>query len=208
MSKRQKSLAHLKSKVAERKQEGHSAEVKQLLNKVELQQEPAQCDPYAFDCVTLTLPAESIVCLDEDVNISADYYALECCTNETAIDAWTPCGLIENACKVNEIKAVGHINYVASLTATTYYNNGEADCEAWTEQTFSIPGTTCVDNTLCYTALDEESPCPDFCNGNTQAYAFIADVDFCFDKMMVTIGVVFELPECNDNAPEPTDQEE
>lgn len=205
MSERKNNLEQLKKDLEEKKQQGHSDEINQLLKEVELQQQnPAQCNPIIYDCCTVTLAPESIVEFPYGlVNIGADFFFLKCCSNETTIDAYTPCGTILNACKVKEVKAIGHINFVTSFTIPTYYNNGQNDCSKRVDQTFSCTGTTCVNNTLCYTALYDENACPDFCNGNTKAYAFIKDIDYCSDsKAIVTIGIIFKLPECN-NASEP-----
>ncbi|WP_085991448.1 hypothetical protein [Oceanobacillus senegalensis] len=134
------------------------------------------------------------------VDIGVDFFFLECCTTPTVTDALTPCGTITNACTVNEVKAVGHINYVVSFTIPTFYNNGQLNCSEVVNQTFSCTGTVSVNNTLCYSALDEENPCPDFCNGNTQAFAFVKDIDLCSNqKAIVTIGTVFVLSECNNS---------
>ncbi|MBS4210084.1 hypothetical protein [Bacillus sp. FJAT-50079] len=195
---REKAFANLQRSLEQRRKRGYPAEVQELLQKVELQQQSAQCDPILFDCCTVTLSPQSIFRFPQGlVNIGADFFFLDCCVTPVTVDAATPCGTISNAATVNEVKAIGHINYVASFTIPTYYNNGEGNCNRLVNQTFSCTGTLNVNNVLCYSPLDEPNPCPDFCNGNAQAFAYIADIDTCnASKAIVTIGVIVILPDC------------
>lgn len=197
MNERKNILKNLKANLKAMKQQGHPEEVANLLKKVQLQQS-AQCDPLLFDCCTVTLAPESILALPSGlINIGADFFFLDCCITEVNADALTPCGVVPGAATVKEVKAVGHINYVASFTIPTFYNNGAENCNQVVEQTFSCSGTKCVNNVICYAPVTEENPCPNFCNGNTKAFAYIADIDICSnEKAIVTIGIIFILPEC------------
>lgn len=197
MNERKDNLEKLENSLEVMKQQGHSSEVTNLVEKAQLQQ-PAPCSPVIFDCCTITLAPESILEFPFGlINIGADFFFLDCCITEVSSDALTPCGIIPDACTVNEVRATGHINYVASFTIPTFYNNGAGDCNEVVEQTFSCSGTTCVNNVICYAPVTEDNPCPDFCNGNTQAFAYIQDIDYCSgQKAIVTVGIVFVLPEC------------
>lgn len=200
MSQRKMNAEKVKQMMGDREDKNLPQNVQKLVDEMNTTQY-GSFDRLLFDCCTVTIAPESIQDLPRGlINVGADFFALECCTSPVEVDANTPMGVIPDSCTVNEVKAIGHINYVASFSIPTYYNNGSSNCAALVDQTFSCSGTVCVNNTLCYTRLDAEDVCPDFCNWNTQAYAYIADVDYCNPtKAIVTIGLVFILPGCLNN---------
>ncbi len=196
---RDKVLAELREKLENRNMD---PSVQAVLEQVADAQQ-ANCHRVLFDCCHLTLSPESVIDLPNGlINIYADYFFLECCSNPTTIDGITECGTLVNACTAQEVKAIGNINYVTSFNAPTFYNNGAADCNRTMNHTFSCASTLCVNHTLCYTTPDTVDPCPEFCNGNVLAFAYISDVDYCNpSKAVVTISVIFILPECENDIP-------
>ncbi|MFB5662572.1 hypothetical protein [Alteribacillus sp. HJP-4] len=161
----------------------------------------AECPGIVFDQCTIELPRNSIAGGESPPLITAvlnDPFFLRCCTTPTEVDAVTPCGTISNACMVNEVRATGYINYYLSFELDTFLNNGESNCSALNTLPFSCSDTTCVDEILCYTGLDAEESCPDFCNENVLSFGFICSTCNTGNKLTVTYVIVHILPNCDD----------
>lgn len=177
--------------------------LQELQAKLNCTDDVADCLAIVFDCCTLTLPRS----VDADdapflVPVYTDPYFLRCCVTPVEMPAYTPCGLVDG-CMVNEVRATGPLPYYLSINLDTYFNGGQGNCTNKTMRTFSCSKTVCVDEVLCYAPLDDEEPCPDFCNNNIFSIALRRFIDFCGDEVKITYWVFHFLPDCDGEAPAP-----
>ncbi|MGF2616287.1 hypothetical protein FZC84_00710 [Rossellomorea vietnamensis] len=126
-----------------------------------------------------------------------DPFSLECCISPTTVDAVTECGILPDAATVNEVRATGPLNYYLTFDLNTYFNDGNQGCADQDVRPFVCTGSTCVDEVLCYTPLDEVDACPDFCNGAVFSFAVRCSLCEFGDKITATYVIVHLLPNCN-----------
>ncbi|MCP3029813.1 hypothetical protein LF817_00510 [Halobacillus sp. A1] len=167
----------------------------------DLQQiQQANCLSILFDQCTIEFPANSVQTgLVEPpffVNVLSDPFFLDCCITPVQVSASTPCGNVGGV-TVNEVKAVGYINYYFNLEFSTFFNEGESNCALVNTLPFSCTGTTCADQVICYASLEDSDPCPDFCNFGVQSVAVLVSDYRAGNKATLTFDVLHLLPECN-----------
>ncbi|MFG6150213.1 hypothetical protein [Halobacillus sp. B23F22_1] len=180
---------------------GDTRSAKQLEELVSaLQQaEQANCPAILLDQCTLELPANSVIGVSNPpfiINVLNDPFFLDCCITPVQVSASTPCGEVGGV-TVNEVKAVGYLNYYFNVEFDTFFNDGESNCAAVNRLPFSCSGTTCANEVLCYASVKESDPCPDFCNFNVQSFAIFLDGSIVDNKASLTYLIVHLLPECN-----------
>jgi hypothetical protein len=167
----------------------------------DLQQvQQANCFAILFDQCTIEFPANSVQTgLVEPpfiVNVLSDPFFLDCCITPVQVSASTPCGNVGGV-TVNEVKAVGYINYYFNLEFSTFFNGGESNCARVNALPFSCTGTTCADQVICYASLEDSDPCPDFCNFGVQSVAVLVAASSAGNKSTFTFDVLHLLPGCN-----------
>lgn len=179
MHERADRLAELR-KDLEAKKQCSLEEIEHLLSRVE------QPHRVVHDSGTITLATASIVEYPQGfIEIGADFFYLECCAMPQARSSTN---------EMNEVKAMGSINYVASFCVPTFYNNGQNHVQI-VNHSFSCTGTVNVNRTLGLSA-DGECPNTDYCKERTEAYAYIKEIDVCStEKTIITVGVLFILPD-------------
>ncbi|MGD7045844.1 hypothetical protein [Jeotgalibacillus proteolyticus] len=162
------------------------------------QVQQASCLEILVDQCTIEIPVSSVLTGEPPfiVNVLNDPFFLSCCITPVQVSACTPCGMVEGV-TVNEVKAIGYINYYFNLEFSTFFNDGESGCGLINVLPFSCTGTTCADRVICYTSLEDENPCPDFCDGGVQSIAILAAASRAGNKATLTYNVFHVLPGCN-----------
>ncbi|MRX73921.1 hypothetical protein GJU40_17445 [Bacillus lacus] len=178
-------------------EEGVSEKMVDDLQELLLTLQQADCQAFATDTCTLELPGNSI---DQNppilVSVQHDVFGLSCCIEPTLADAETPCGIIKNACSVNEIRATGYINYYFNFPLLTFFNSGEEDCGKKVPRIFSCSGSTCVNEIIGYQSLEDPDPCPDFCSDAVLSVAIRCAVYHASNSLAVTYIILHLLPSC------------
>ncbi|WP_174612948.1 hypothetical protein [Virgibacillus ihumii] len=198
--------AQLSDVIAKTKESGDHSQLEQLEGLLDNLQEvqQANCSPIIFDQCVLDFPANSILGGGGDdyppfiVGVLNDPFFLECCVTPTQVSASTPCGDVDGV-TVNEVKAIGYLNYYFSFELDTFFNNGAQNCSAVNRLPFSCTGTTCVNDVISYTSTDDPDPCPDFCNGEVFSFAFLCDVCVTDNKTTAIYTVVHFLTNPNED---------
>ncbi|MDG5473142.1 hypothetical protein P6709_15420 [Jeotgalibacillus sp. ET6] len=164
------------------------------------QVQQANCLEILFDQCTIEFPAGSvqtgIVQPPFIVNVLNDPFFLNCCITPVQVSACTPCGVVGGV-TVNEVKAVGYINYYFNLEFSTFFNDGEGNCAVVNQLPFSCTGTTCADNVICYASVEDSDPCPDFCNFGVQSVGVLVAASRAGNKATFTFDILHLLPDCN-----------
>ncbi|TYR73173.1 hypothetical protein FZC79_19935 [Rossellomorea vietnamensis] len=194
-------LSSLREAMLEAKDAGDfelSASLQVALDQVENQ--AADCFAVVLDQCTIELPNAGGTIISTPPLFSRvinDPFSLECCISPTTVAAVTDCGILPDAATVNEVRATGPLNYYLTFDLNTYFNDGNQNCNDQEVRPFICPGSTCVDEVLCYTPLDEVDVCPDFCNGEVFSFAVRCSLCQIGDKITATYVIVHILPDCN-----------
>ncbi|MCP3028631.1 hypothetical protein [Halobacillus sp. A5] len=163
------------------------------------QAQQANCPAILIDQCALELPANSVIGVTEPpliISVLNDPFFLDCCITPVQVSASTPCGDVEGV-TVNEVKAVGYLNYYFNLEFDTFFDDGESNCTAINRLPFSCTGTTCANEVLCYASVKDSDPCPDFCNFGVQSFAVLLDVILTDNKAVLNYAVIHLLPGCD-----------
>jgi hypothetical protein len=159
----------------------------------------ADCFAVALDQCTIELPNAGGTIISTPplfAEVINDPFSLQCCISPTTVGAVTDCGIIPDAATVNEVRATGPLNYYLTFNLNTFFNNGNQECSDQDVRPFVCTGSTCVDEILCYSPLDEGDVCPDFCNGNVFSFAVRCSLCEFGDKITATYVIVHLLPDC------------
>ncbi|MFQ3545557.1 hypothetical protein Q7A53_15865 [Halobacillus rhizosphaerae] len=192
-------IKRIEDKLAETSNSSTHQQLTDLLTDLQEVQQ-ANCLAILFDQCTIEFPANSVQTgLVEPpfiVNVLSDPFFLDCCITPVQVSASTPCGDVEGV-TVNEVRAVGYINYYFNLEFSTFFNSGQSNCALVNTLPFSCTGTTCADNVICYTSLEDSDPCPDFCNSGVQSVAVLVAASRAGNKATFTFDILHLLPDCN-----------